>query len=75
MYQMILTGKTQMKAQNQIQHAPGFPSRKQKTAEALLRQTQKEFNPETMQQIYDLPVSEYFTPLASGKRDNLPPET
>ena len=31
-----------------------------KRAESLLRKTQKEFNPETMQQVSDLPVSEYL---------------
>ena len=46
-----------------------------KRAESLLRKTQKEFNPETMQQVSDLPVSEYLTRWLRESVMNLPPET
>ena len=40
----------------------GLPGKgNKKRAESLLRQTQKEFNPETMQQVGDLSVPEYLT--------------
>lgn len=39
-----------------------FPSRETKSGlKSLLRKTQKEFNPETMQQVSDLSVPEYLT--------------
>ena len=46
-----------------------------KRAESLLRKTQKEFNPETMQQVSDLPVSEYLNRWLRESVMNLPPET
>lgn len=46
-----------------------------KRAESLLRKTQKEFNPETMQQISDLPLSEYLNRWLRESVMNLPPET
>ena len=48
---------------------------KKKRAESLLRKTQKEFNPETMQQVSDLPVSEYLNRWLRESVMNLPPET
>ena len=41
-----------------------------KRAESLLRQTQKEFNPETMQQVGDLSVPEYVNPMGRRIRPN-----
>ena len=46
-----------------------------KETESLLRKTQKEFNPETMQQVSDLPVSEYLNRWLRESVMNLPPET
>ena len=40
-----------------------------------MRKTQKEFNPETMQQVSDLPVSEYLNRWLRESVMNLPPET
>ena len=63
------------KAQNQV-HRTGLPVKgNKKRAESLLRKTQKEFNPETMQQVSDLPVSEYLNRWLRESVMNLPPET
>ena len=40
-----------------------------------MRKTQKEFNPETMQQVSDLPVSEYLNRWLRESVMSLPPET
>lgn len=61
-YQMILSWKDTNGKRRTKSISTGLPIKgNKKRAEALLRQTQKEFNPETMQQVCDLPVSEYFT--------------
>ena len=63
------------KAQNQV-HRTGLPVKgNKKRAESLLRKTQKEFNPETMQQVSDLPVSEYLNRWLRESVMSLPPET
>ena len=57
-------------------HSPTLPVKgNKKRAESLLRKTQKEFNPETMQQVSDLPVSEYLNRWLRESVMNLPPET
>ena len=55
--------------------AQDFRLKETKKAESLLRKTQKEFNPETMQQVSDLPVSEYLNRWLRESVMNLPPET
>jgi hypothetical protein len=54
----------------------GLPAKgNKKRAESLLRQTQKEFNPETMQQVGDLSVPEYLTRWLRESVMNLSPDT
>ena len=75
-YQMILSWKDTNGKRRTKSISTGLPIKgNKKRAEALLRQTQKEFNPETMQQICDLPVSEYFTRWLRESVMSLSPET
>ena len=61
MYQMILSWKDTNGKRRTKSISTGLPVKgNKKRAESLLRKTQKEFNPETMQQVSDLPVSEYL---------------
>ena len=61
MYQMILSWKDTDGKRRTKSISTGLPVKgNKKRAESLLRKTQKEFNPETMQQVSDLPVSEYL---------------
>ena len=62
--------------QYMVPEVTGLPVKgNKKRAESLLRQTQKEFTPETMQQVSDLPVSEYLNRWLRESVMNLPPET
>lgn len=75
-YQMILSWKDTTGKRRTKSISTGLPVKgNKKRAESLLRQTQKEFNPETMQQVCDLPVSEYFTRWLRESVMSLPPET
>lgn len=75
-YQMILSWKDTNGKRRTKSISTGLPIKgNKKRAEALLRQTQKEFNPETMQQVCDLPVSEYFTRWLRESVMSLSPET
>ena len=56
-YQMILSWKDANGKRRTKSISTGLPIKgNKKRAEALLRQTQKEFTPETMQQVCDLSV-------------------
>ena len=73
---MILSWKDTNGKRRTKSISTGLPIKgNKKRAEALLRQTQKEFNPETMQQVCDLPVSEYFTRWLRESVMSLSPET
>lgn len=73
---MILSWKDTTGKRRTKSISTGLPVKgNKKRAESLLRQTQKEFNPETMQQVCDLPVSEYFTRWLRESVMSLPPET
>lgn len=76
MYQMILSWKDTDGKRRTKSISTGLPVKgNKKRAESLLRKTQKEFNPETMQQVSDLPVSEYLNRWLRESVMNLPPET
>ena len=76
MYQMILSWKDTNGKRRTKSISTGLPVKgNKKRAESLLRKTQKEFNPETMQQVSDLPVSEYLNRWLRESVMNLPPET
>lgn len=61
-YQMVLSWKDANGKRRTKSISTGLPVKgNKKRAESLLRQTQKEFNPETMQQVGDLSVPEYLT--------------
>lgn len=76
MYQMILSWKDTDGKRRTKSISTGLPVKgNKKRAESLLRKTQKEFNPETMQQVSDLPVSEYLNRWIRESVMNLPPET
>nr|DAM17762.1 MAG TPA: Integrase [Caudoviricetes sp.] len=76
MYQMILSWKDADGKRRTKSISTGLPVKgNKKRAESLLRKTQKEFNPETMQQVSDLPVSEYLNRWLRESVMNLPPET
>ena len=56
-YQMVLSWKDANGKRRTKSISTGLPVKgNKKRAESLLRQTQKEFNPETMQQVCDLSV-------------------
>lgn len=75
-YQMVLSWKDETGKRRTKSISTGLPVKgNKKRAESLLRQTQKEFNPETMQQVSDLPVSEYLNRWLRESVMNLPPET
>ena len=58
-YQMVLSWKDANGKRRTKSISTGLPVKgNKKRAESLLRQTQKEFNPETMQQVGDLSVPE-----------------
>ena len=76
MYQMILSWKDTNGKRRTKSISTGLPVKgNKKRAESLLHKTQKEFNPETMQQVSDLPVSEYLNRWLRESVMNLPPET
>ena len=76
MYQMILSWKDTDGKRRTKSISTGLPVKgNKKRAESLLRKTQKEFNPETMQQVSDLPVSEYLNRWLRESVMSLPPET
>ena len=76
MYQMILSWKDTNGKRRTKSISTGLSVKgNKKRAESLLRKTQKEFNPETMQQVSDLPVSEYLNRWLRESVMNLPPET
>ena len=76
MYQMILSWKDTNGKRRTKSISTGLPVKgNKKRAESLLRKTQKEFNPETMQQVSDLPVSEYLNRWLRESVMNLSPET
>ena len=76
MYQMILSWKDADGKRRTKSISTGLPVKgNKKRAESLLHKTQKEFNPETMQQVSDLPVSEYLNRWLRESVMNLPPET
>ena len=73
---MILSWKDTNGKRRTKSISTGLPVKgNKKRAESLLRQTQKEFNPETMQQVGDLSVPEYLTRWLRESVMNLPPET
>ena len=73
---MILSWKDTNGKRRTKSISTGLPVKgNKKRAESLLRKTQKEFNPETMQQVSDLPVSEYLNRWLRESVMNLPPET
>ena len=75
-YQMVLSWKDANGKRRTKSISTGLPVKgNKKRAESLLRQTQKEFNPETMQQVGDLSVPEYLTRWLRESVMNLPPET
>ena len=75
-YQMVLSWKDANGKRRTKSISTGLPVKgNKKRAESLLRKTQKEFNPETMQQVSDLPVSEYLNRWLRESVMNLPPET
>lgn len=72
---MILSWKDQNGKRRSKSISTGLPVKgNKKRAESLLRKTQKEFGPETMQQVSDLPVSEYLTPWLRESVMSLSPE-
>ena len=76
MYQMILSWKDTNGKRRTKSISTGLPVKgNKKRAESLLRQTQKEFNPETMQQVGDLSVPEYLTRWLRESVMNLSPDT
>ena len=75
-YQMVLSWKDETGKRRTKSISTGLPVKgNKKRAESLLRQTQKEFNPETMQQVGDLSVPEYLTRWLRESVMNLSPET
>ena len=75
-YQMVLSWKDETGKRRTKSISTGLPVKgNKKRAESLLRQTQKEFNPETMQQVGDLSVPEYLTRWLRESVMNLSPDT
>ena len=75
-YQMVLSWKDANGKRRTKSISTGLPVKgNKKRAESLLRQTQKEFNPETMQQVGDLSVPEYLTRWLRESVMNLSPDT
>ena len=75
-YQMVLSWKDETGKRRTKSISTGLPVKgNKKRAESLLRQTQKEFNPETMQQVSDLSVPEYLTRWLRERVMNLSPDT
>ena len=75
-YQMVLSWKDATGKRRTKSISTGLPVKgNKKRAESLLRQTQKEFNPETMQQVGDLSVPEYLTRWLRESVMNLSPDT
>ena len=75
-YQMVLSWKDANGKRRTKSISTGLPVKgNKKRAESLLRQTQKEFNPETMQQVGDLSVPEYLTRWLQESVMNLSPDT
>ena len=75
-YQMVLSWKDETGKRRTKSISTGLPVKEnKKRAESLLRQTQKEFNPETMQQVGDLSVPEYLTRWLRESVMNLSPDT
>ena len=73
---MILSWKDTNGKRRTKSISTGLPVKgNKKRAESLLRQTQKEFNPETMQQVGDLSVPEYLTRWLRESVMNLSPDT
>ena len=73
-YQMVLSWKDANGKRRTKSISTGLPVKgNKKRAESFLRQTQKEFNPETMQQVGDLSVPEYLTRWLRESVMNLSP--